>query len=337
MHNFRLVVLFFSTRELIMKYAGGSCPSRAGRLSKADVAGVKSGLCRAAAAVALMGCLGAPTAFADAPAANGLPGATVSGYFYDSYNNGVEGLPTEITGAGAYKLNDYFTSNGGGTWADGLCSPPSANCMFDSVSDRADVQMTPFPSLSMSVSQLSSIPNGGSWTQGYAMLSYDIEINGPSPDVLLDVSGWTAVNGPFQAGQALVNIGGAPTGYGTQSGDGTPVPYSALLWEPTGVPIGVQLYIYAYVGNGLPFESPTPTPTFDSTSAYVDPYFSIDPSNADPGAYSILTSPGIGDSPSTGVAGTPEPSTWAMMLLGFAGLALGGYRRAKAARAILAA
>jgi hypothetical protein len=27
----------------------------------------------------------------------------------------------------------------------------------------------------------------------------------------------------------------------------------------------------------------------------------------------------------------PEPSTWAMMLIGFAGLALGGYRRARAA------
>jgi hypothetical protein len=29
----------------------------------------------------------------------------------------------------------------------------------------------------------------------------------------------------------------------------------------------------------------------------------------------------------------PEPSTWAMMLAGFAGLALAGYRRAKAAGA----
>ena len=30
----------------------------------------------------------------------------------------------------------------------------------------------------------------------------------------------------------------------------------------------------------------------------------------------------------------PEPSTWAMMLLGFAGLAFGGYRRARAGHAI---
>ena len=32
----------------------------------------------------------------------------------------------------------------------------------------------------------------------------------------------------------------------------------------------------------------------------------------------------------------PEPSTWAMMLVGFAGLALAGYRRAKAGHATLA-
>jgi hypothetical protein len=32
----------------------------------------------------------------------------------------------------------------------------------------------------------------------------------------------------------------------------------------------------------------------------------------------------------------PEPSTWAMMLAGFAGLAFAGYRRAKAGRATFA-
>jgi hypothetical protein len=33
----------------------------------------------------------------------------------------------------------------------------------------------------------------------------------------------------------------------------------------------------------------------------------------------------------------PEPSTWAMMLFGFAGLGFAGYRRARAGRATLAA
>jgi hypothetical protein len=34
---------------------------------------------------------------------------------------------------------------------------------------------------------------------------------------------------------------------------------------------------------------------------------------------------------------TPEPSTWAMMLLGFAGLGFAGYRKARGARAALSA
>jgi hypothetical protein len=36
-------------------------------------------------------------------------------------------------------------------------------------------------------------------------------------------------------------------------------------------------------------------------------------------------------------ASVPEPSTWAMMLLGFAGLGYAGYRRARAGRAAIAA
>jgi hypothetical protein len=37
------------------------------------------------------------------------------------------------------------------------------------------------------------------------------------------------------------------------------------------------------------------------------------------------------------VVGTPEPSTWAMMLLGFAGLGFAGYRKARSARTALSA
>jgi hypothetical protein len=41
--------------------------------------------------------------------------------------------------------------------------------------------------------------------------------------------------------------------------------------------------------------------------------------------------------PVESVGSVPEPSTWAMMLLGFAGLGFAGYRRAKAGHAALVA
>jgi PEP-CTERM motif len=47
------------------------------------------------------------------------------------------------------------------------------------------------------------------------------------------------------------------------------------------------------------------------------------------------TSP-ITDEFSVSATVVPEPSTWAMMLLGFAGLAFSGYRRARAGHATLA-
>ena len=52
-------------------------------------------------------------------------------------------------------------------------------------------------------------------------------------------------------------------------------------------------------------------------------------------AHGTTTSP-ITDEFSVSGTVVPEPSTWAMMLLGFAGLAFSGYRRARAGHATLA-
>jgi PEP-CTERM motif len=57
-----------------------------------------------------------------------------------------------------------------------------------------------------------------------------------------------------------------------------------------------------------------------SANGVVDPIFTV------PAGYRLKFSPGIG-------TGVPEPSTWAMMALGFAGLSFVGYRRAKQPRA----
>jgi hypothetical protein len=57
---------------------------------------------------------------------------------------------------------------------------------------------------------------------------------------------------------------------------------------------------------------------FDGGTSTVDPYFYVDPSFPNAAAYTVTLSPGVGN----GVpgAGTPEPATWALTLLGLAGL-----------------
>jgi hypothetical protein len=58
--------------------------------------------------------------------------------------------------------------------------------------------------------------------------------------------------------------------------------------------------------------------------------FSYD-SNAVANLYNVSLVNSTGDYSNYSVSGAPEPATWAMMLLGFAGLAFAGYRRARIA------
>jgi hypothetical protein len=61
-----------------------------------------------------------------------------------------------------------------------------------------------------------------------------------------------------------------------------------------------------------------------SLAASVDPQILIDPALPNASQYTLVFSPGVGDGP---IAGVPEPSVWAMMLVGFAGLGFAAYRR----------
>jgi hypothetical protein len=103
-----------------------------------------------------------------------------------------------------------------------------------------------------------------------------------------------------------------------------------------------------------PGGAPPTASDFDGAGSFLDIYglmFSIGG-----GAFVDLFSNGIGDGPGAAVFGvavanadtaldyvsggvtasTPEPSTWAMMVLGFAGLALAGYRSSRKAASIAA-
>jgi hypothetical protein len=62
-----------------------------------------------------------------------------------------------------------------------------------------------------------------------------------------------------------------------------------------------------------------------TAGASADPLITIDPSFADAGEYSIVVSARVANALPPAMA-VPELSTWAMMLLGFAGLSFAGYR-----------
>jgi hypothetical protein len=101
----------------------------------------------------------------------------------------------------------------------------------------------------------------------------------------------------------------------------------ANFTNPQPFPVNVPLQILAntpYLVTIQLFIGPGPSPTGDQLSALIDPTFSTSELGGN-----FVFSPGITD-------GVPEASTWAMMILGFAGLGLMAYCR-KSKPALMAA
>jgi hypothetical protein len=172
-----------------------------------------------------------------------------------------------------------------------------------------------------------------------ATLTYSVEVVGPGQTVSLDfnaIANSSSRGGSFAYAETVgefgfadgsyqvfgktctvmlycLSVGGAPGDNGNTNG--------AVL-ASTDVPFSVLLFTQIHATPG------------GSSSAFIDPYFSIDPSTPDAQDYQIFLSAGVEN---IGPAGAvPEPSTWVMMLIGFAGLGFAGWRTSRKTTALAA-
>ena len=270
-----------------MKFTRLSYRFQTARFSVTCTAVIRGKLFRRAAAVAVIGCLGTSAALADTVV---LPDPTLGGLLEGLIGLIGPGEQQPATGPGSHTLS-----------ITGALASGSAT-----VIDQGE----PFPSVSASA-QAQVLAGGGPVSfVAFAELTYDIEITGPTPDVLVDIAGQASGSGG-EASLAVNNVGLAAF---TEAGASSPFDIKLMLLTGSTIPVRLDASADATLGG----------PGSVSASYYIDPYFSIDLSNTDPGAYTVLVSPGIGNAPAT-----PEASTWAMMLLGFTGLGWAGCRRGR--------
>ena len=127
---------------------------------------------------------------------------------------------------------------------------------------------------------------------------------GPTLPAPVTIINWTACSG------VCANWNGAPASFNRSQ--------TLNLMTDTGYVINLTVAAGAVNIEG-------PAPFNGSASAKIDPYFALDASVPDPSDYTLVFSPGIINSPDN-VGSAPEPSTWAMMLVGLIGLGIAGHR-----------
>jgi hypothetical protein len=167
-------------------------------------------------------------------------------------------------------------------------------------------------------------------------LTYSVEVVGPAQTVSLDfaaVAEGSSSGGSFAyadtVGQLLFADGSSQVFGKTCTVTLYCLPVGSALVDNGGINGAVLASTYTPFGVALTTQIHA-TPG-GSSSAFIDPYFSIDPSVPDPQDYRILVSAGVENIGPAG--GVPEMPAWTMMLLGFAGLGFAGYRRARAGHA----
>ena len=254
-----------------------------------------------------------------------------------------------------------FQNQNPGTISDSVTSLPNSSVPGSAQGD-ASVALTPIPQVSADLSVTAiGTPHqiGGTQGQSTATVTYQMEVLGPTSTVVVAVNAkggvsTTAVSPSDDQMKALAqfqvqdptskflindkvslvavsnfanpsaNVSGSlATGF--TGGFNDTSGYSFVIGQIYSVMIKADAEDTIF-GGGVPGGT-------EGESAFVDPTFFIDRTFADPNNYTILFSPGIGDGMAGGV---PEPSTWVMMILGFAGVGFMAYRR-KSMSALMAA
>jgi hypothetical protein len=163
----------------------------------------------------------------------------------------------------------------------------------------------------------------------YGVLNYSFEVVGGAPGTVVPVDVATNLRAiPISIGYVFSELDLFADGTTEETicssfcGANTGVEsFSGVLQVDA---VSGQIYI-----NGVHLEAEAGgslggTGDFDGGTATVDPYLYVDPSFPNASEYSILVSPGIGNAPPGGI---PEPASWALMLLGMAGI--GGVLRVR--------
>jgi hypothetical protein len=240
-------------------------------------------------------------------------------------------LPTAAFYGGA----DIYLNTGNGSLSHTGSSSftGSQSAVVPGIGGTATAQIqgttSPFPSITAFTSNSGAADLYGASASNN--LDYYIRIVGPDasavPLLVNSHAAFTSSNLVFGSGSGFVlsvdyntiaYVGFGSSGLviheatGSINGSSNALSITQTLTEKSNTDIFVHMFVSTNIaGNSV-----------ESSGAFLDPIFSIDPSFVGANNYSIETSPGIGN-----VSAVPEPSTWAMMFLGFAGVGFMAYRR----------
>ena len=162
-------------------------------------------------------------------------------------------------------------------------------------SATAQGTQSPFPSLSVSINLTADVYPDAVSGDVAMELKYYIEVVGAAGPALVDMvtSGTTSATHPsFDVGEVTLGIIGFSPALNSVINPGA-ISMTNTYTMQANQPYEVDMLVEASVGNSAA----------GMATAYLDPFFYIDSSQPNSGAYTIITSEGIGNSP----AGVPGP------------------------------